>query len=323
MELRILNLAGLAVCAVIFGACEKDIDVDLPDAPEQFVVEGTIEPGLPPFVILTRTQGWFEPLSPTSLAGIFVGGATVTVDNGDGPIALDQVCTGSLTPEQLVLVSELTGLDPALLHAVDLCVYASANTALFGEAGRTYTLRVQVEGHELSASTTIPHPVPLDSVWFKLAQVRPDDDSLGFAWCRLTDPDTTGNNYRWMARRISHRSDGSAEDPFYISPFGTTFDDRFINGLSVDLNTVRGRAPFSNKPEDENEEAGFFKTGDTIAVKFLSIGRSEYEFYKSYEENVSSSGDIFSTPVNARGNSHGGLGIWAGLGVYADTIYCE
>ena len=321
MELRVLT--GITACAVLLTSCEKDIDVDLPEVPEQFVVEGTIEPGSPPFVILTRTQGWFEPMSPSSLAGIFVGGANVTVDNGDGPIALDHVCTGSLTPEQLVLVSDLTGLDPLLLQVADICVYATANPAVFGEAGRTYQLRVEAENKVLTSTTTIPHPVPLDSVWFKLALVRPDDDSLGFAWCRLTDPDTTGNYYRWMARRVSHRADGSEEDPFYISPFGTTFDDRYLNGLSVDLNTIRGRAPFSDRPEDENEEAGFFKTGDTIAVKFLSIGRAEHDFYRSYEENVSSSGDIFGTPVNARTNINGGLGIWTGRGVYADTIICE
>lgn len=321
MEFRVLT--GIAACALLLAACEKDIDVDLPEAPERFVVEGSIEPGSPPFVILTRTQGWFEPMTPAALAGMFVGGANVTVDNGEGPISLDQVCTSSLTPEQLLLVSAFTGLDPALLQAADICVYASLNPALFGEVGRTYHLRVEAEGDVLTSSTTIPNPVPLDSVWFKLALLRPDDDSLGFAWCHLTDPDTMGNCYRWMARRVSHRADGSTEDPFYISPGGTTFDDRYINGLSVDLNTLRASAPFSNQPEDQNEEAGLFKTGDTIAVKFVSLGRKEYEFYRSYEQNVSTSGDIFSTPVNATTNISGGLGIWAGWGVFADTIICE
>lgn len=71
-------------------------------------------------------------------------------------------------------------------------------------------------------------------------------------------------------------------------------------------------------------KAGFFKVGDTIAVKFLSIGRKEYDFYTTYDNNVGSTGDIFSTPADGKGVSiDGGLGIWAGRGVYMDTVVCR
>ncbi|MBK7101223.1 MAG: DUF4249 family protein [Flavobacteriales bacterium] len=63
---RLLPLFAIALLA----GCEKEITVDLPDTPEQLVVEGTIEPGLPPFVILTRTQSYFEPLDLTSIATV-------------------------------------------------------------------------------------------------------------------------------------------------------------------------------------------------------------------------------------------------------------
>jgi len=55
----------------------------------------------------------------------------------------------------------------------------------------------------------------------------------------------------------------------------------------------------------------------------VSIGFNEHEFYTSYDENVGTQGDLFGTPVNARSNIEGGLGIWAGWGVYADTIICQ
>lgn len=311
------------LAALLFTACEKEITVDLPDTPERLVVEGTIEPGLPPIVILTRTQGYFEPTNATALANTYVRNATITVDNGNGPIPLEQICTSSLTPAQQALFIELTGLDPALLAAVDICVYSTANTAIFGEAGRSYALRIEAEGHVLTSITRIPTPVPLDSVWFKLALERPGDDSLGYAWARLSDPDTMGNHYRWMARRINHRPDGSVKDPMFISPLGNTYSDKYVNGLTFDMNFIRGRQFFSNQPEDTNEEQGYFKVGDTIAVKFVSIGYNEHEFYTSYDENVGSTGDMFGTPVNVRTNVQGGLGIWAGLGVYADTIVCQ
>jgi hypothetical protein len=317
------TIGPLAIAALLLAGCEKEITVDLPDTPPRLVVEGTIEPGLPPIVILTRTQGYFEPTNVAALANMFVRNALITVDNGSGPIALDQICTSSLTPEQQALFSELTGLDPALLAAVDICVYSTTNTALFGEVGRSYALRVEAEGEVLTSTTRIPTPVPLDSVWFKLALERPGDDSLGYAWARLSDPDTVGNYYRWLARRINHRPDGSVKDPTFISPLGHTFQDKYVNGLTFDMNFIRGRQFFSDQPEDKNEEQGYFKVGDTIAVKFVSIGYNEHEFYTSYDENVGSTGDMFGTPTNVRSNISGGLGIWAGWGVYADTIVCQ
>ena len=312
----------LPIVALFFG-CEKEITVELPDTPEQFVVEGVIEPGLPPFVILTRTQRYFDPFDQQAIANSYVRNATITVDNGSGPVVLIQLCSNSLTEEQQALFAEITGIDPALLSNVDICVYSTNNPVIFGEAGRTYHLRIEVEGKILTSETTIPHPVPLDSVWFQLALQRPNDDSLGFAWGTLTDPDTVGNHYRWMARRISHRTDGSVEDPTFISPLGNTFEDKYVNGLTFDFSFIRGRQFYNNQQEDQNEEQGYYKVGDTIAVKFLSIGYDEHEFYTSYDENVSSQGDLFGTPVNAKSNIEGGLGIWAGWGVYADTIVCQ
>lgn len=306
--------------ALLFTACEKEITVDLPDTPQRVVVEGTIEPGRPPVVILTRTQGYFEPTTAASLAQIFVNNATVTVDNGDGPVQLDAICTGSLTPEQLALFSELSGLDPALLAAVNICAYSTA--AMVGEVGRTYALRVEVDGEVLTSTTTIPQPVPMDSVWFRLALQRPGDDSLGYAWIRLSDPDTVGNHYRWMARRINQRPGGGPKDPTFISPLGSTFDDKYINGLTIDLDFIRGRQMYSDLPEDTNEEQGYFKVGDTVAVKLVSLGYNEYQFYRTYDDNVSSTGDMFGTPANVRTNIQGGLGIWAGWGVAADTLIC-
>ncbi len=317
------TIGTLAATALLLAACEKEITVDLPGMPPQLVVEGSIEPGLPPIVILTRTQGYFEPTNAAALAAMYVGNAAITVDNGDGPLPLDPICTGALTPEQQALFSELTGLDPALLAAVDICVYSTTNTVLFGEVGRTYALRVEAEGHVLTSTTTIPQPVPLDSVWFRLALERPGDDSLGYAWARISDPDTMGNHYRWMARRINHRPDGTVKDPTFISPLGHTFEDKYVNGLTFEMDFIRGRQFFSDRPEDNNEEQGHFKVGDTIAVKFVSIGYAEHEFYTSYDENVGSTGDMFGTPVNARSNITGGLGIWAGWGVHADTIVCQ
>ncbi|HEX2617700.1 MAG TPA: DUF4249 domain-containing protein [Flavobacteriales bacterium] len=318
-------LFPLLASALVLSACEKEIEVDLPETPDRLVVEGTIEPGGPPIVILTRTQSYFDPADASTLASIFVKDATVNVtDVSTGTtITLDQICSDQLTEEQLRQAAAATGLDPALLAAADICIYSSFNSASNGVEGHTYALSAQAGAFNATAVSSIPHMVPLDSVWFKLAHARPDDDSLGYAWGHLTDPDTMGNAYRWYARRISHRENGEEEDPTFISPLGTTFNDKYINGLGFDFNAVRGRQFYSDNEEDNNEESGYFKVGDTIVVRFLSIGLKEYDFYTSYDNNVASAGDLFSTPANVRSNISGGLGVWCGRSVFQDTIICR
>lgn len=303
-------------------ACEKDITVDLPEAPQQLVVEGSIEPGMPPLVILTRTQPFFAPTDLNSIANMFVSGATVQVTVDGDTWTLDQLCSEMLDSTMLGTAGTAIGLDPGLLAAANICVYTSLNPAHVGVAGKTYRLDISAEGKTLSAVSTIPHPVPLDSAWFKLAEMRPGDDSLGFAWGKITDPDTLGNCYRWAAQRINRRADGRPKDPYYIAPMGSTYADNFFNGLEFEFSMIRGSLFFGGNPEDDNEERGFFKVGDTIAVKAMSIGRTEYEFYSTYEANVNTSGDLFSTPANVKTNITGGLGIWVGRGVYLDTIIC-
>ena len=112
------------------------------------------------------------------------------------------------------------------------------------------------------------------------------------------------------------------KDPYYITPLGGTYDDKYINGLTFDFNMIRGAQFFAGNEEDNNAEQGFFKVGDTIAVKAMSIGRREYEFYKSYVANVAALGDLFSAPAIVKSNITGGLGVWCARGVYLDTIIC-
>lgn len=316
------TLFPLVLLALFLTGCEKDITVDLPQVPEQLVVEGTIEPGKPAFVILTRTQPFFSPTDLNAVANMFVGGATITVTSNGETWELDQLCSNLLDSTNLVLAAEVTGLSPSLLAMANICIYTSLDSTHMGIVGQTYHLNISAEGKTLTATSTIPHPVPLDSVWFKLAQVTSGDDSLGFAWARLSDPDTMGNGYRWAAQRINHRTNGERKDPYYIAPLGGTNNDKYFNGLTIDFSMVRGSQFYAGNPEDGNDERGFFKVGDTIAVKAMSIGRQEYEFYSSYEDNVGSIGDIFSTPANVKSNITGGLGIWCARGVYLDTIIC-
>lgn len=311
----------LALAALAFISCEKEVDVDLPETDPKLVVEGVIENGQRPLVILTKTQNYFASTDINSIASIFVRDAVITVSDGINTWTLVQLCSGAIPDSLLDEASELTGIDPALLDDADVCIYTTANPADTGVVGRTYTLNVFGDGKSCSAITKIPNIVPWDSTWWRLAEQDADDDSSGYVWGRLTDPDTLGNGYRHYARRFYSADPDFVEDSRFISPLGTTFNDKYLNGLTVDLFAVRGRSPYTDNSEDET--AGFFLRGDSVVMKFVSMGLDEADFYITYDNNVASQGDIFSTPANARGNISGGLGIWAGWAAYYDTLACE
>ena len=311
-----------ALLLLALVACEKEITVDLPTTEPKLVVEGTIEPGRPPIVILTRTQSFFAPTDLASIASIFVNGALITMSDGFTTITLDAICSSDLTDEEIILAAAITGLDPDLLTLANICVYTSLNPADTGVIGRTYSLQVIADGKTLTSITTLPAPVALDSAWFKLALQDPGDDTLGFIWGRLSDPAGSTNQYRWLAQRINRGYGGKPKDASYIAPLFSCFDDRYANGLSFEFAYNRGTATYSTAEDDENEEAGFFKRGDTVVVKFVSFGRPEYDFYNSLDDNTASQGDLFSNPENVVSNINGGLGIWAGWSPSYYTVVC-
>jgi hypothetical protein len=315
----------LFVAAALLSSCSKEIEVELPATESRIVVEGTIEPGQPPIIILSRTQNYFEPTSIAALSEIYVNGAQITVSDGTNTVQLAEICASNIPPALLPLVAELTGLDPSILAALDICIYSDSlltSSTLLGVPGNTYSLNIEIDGETLTSSTTIPNPVALDSVWFRLEDPS-DNDSLGFAWAYLTDPDTMGNYYRWTARRSNRYADGTVKDPTFIAPLGSVFNDQFFNGIGFEFFAFRGEAPFSDKEDDKNEESDNFKVGDTVIVKFISMNKNEFEFYRTFESNYASAGDLFTTPTNIKTNINGGLGIWAGLGSAYDTLICQ
>lgn len=311
----------IALAALAFISCEKEIVVDLPETEAKLVVEGTIEQGQPPIVLLTRTQSYFAPTDLGAIASTFVTGAQITVNDGSTTVTLQEIDFAGLTPELLAQIAEIIGIDPTLLESISVYSLPPGDNSMIGQSGRTYILNVSGDGKSCSAVTKIPNVVPWDSTWWRLAEVNPDDDSSGYIWGRLSDPDTLGNGYRHYARRFYSADPDFVEDSRFISPLGTTFNDKYLNGLTVDFFAVRGRSPFTDNSEDET--AGFFLRGDSVVMKFVSMGLKEADFYITYDNNVASQGDIFSTPANARGNIDGGLGIWAGWAAYYDTLVCQ
>jgi len=289
-EIRLLRLCVFAVILFASG-CEKEITVELPDSEKKVVVEGVIEQGKHPYVLLTRSSPYFAPIADFT-DNLFVTDAIVIVSDG--------IITDTM---QGALNMEVYKPYPAFAYTSDI---------ITGETGRTYYLTVIADGKTLTSSTTIPVPVPLDSLWFK-EDLGASDDSLGFIWAHLTDPDTIGNAYRWYSQILGRQSRLLPND-------GSVFNDKFINGQSFDFAYDPSTDPL--EPEDPNGlPLWYFGVGDTVIVKFCTINYDTYTFLNSLENIRFSNGNPFAAPASVFTNIRGGgLGGWCGYGATYDTI---
>lgn len=295
--LKIKNyfLIGITLITLL-SSCQEDIKVNLPSAGRKIVIEGNIENGKFAELIITRNKPLFSSISSTTLSDYMVLDAQVYVTNG--------IITDTLS----------LSIDSAASLPV---VYQGHS--IIGIPGQSYGLTVIADGKTYTSTTTIPTPVPLDSVWFML---QPPNDSLGFAWARMSEPAGFGNGYKWSAKRAT-------KDRRFIAPYGATTDDKWVDGKTFDFYYYRGNDPTAPVTTDSqsDHERGYYKIGDTIYVKLCSIDHATTNFYETFEQSVGTNGNPFASPVTILGNifSDGEeqLGIWAGFGATYDTIYAH
>lgn len=282
----------IVIASLTLSACTEEISVKLPNSDKKIVIEGVIENGKVAQVIITRTIPLFSSVSGTTANDFYVLDANVYVSNG---IITD---TLSLTIDS----------------SSSLGVVYEGNT-IVGVAGQNYTLRVVAsDGNVYNASTSIPYPIPLDSVWWMPA---PPEDTLGYANAHMSDPPGLGHNYRWYAKRPT-------KDRRFIAPYGATFDDKLIDGKNFDFAYTKGYDPTDNVNSFENDsdtERNYYRKSDTIYIKWCILDRASKEFYTTFEAAISSNGNPFASPTTILGNiDNGALGVWSGMGASYDTI---
>jgi len=284
------KIAAILLPVLLFISCEKEISVDLPQVEQKIVVDGGIFVGQSAVVSLTWSAGYFDPIDSASIANYVISSALVTVNDGT-------------TIDTLQFTVDLNRPIPFVFRGNNV----------IGQAGRTYVLTVVADGKTVTSTTTIPTAVPLDSVWFK---PEIPGDTLGFAWAYLSEPAGVGNGYRWYTKRLN-------KDATFLAPFGSTFDDTFVDGKSFEFAYSRPSVNGSTAPDDNNQERGYFKTGDTIVVQFCSIGFHEADFFRTFEIEVSNNGNPFAAPGVIESNVEGGFGVFCGYNPTYDTIICQ
>lgn len=279
-----LTLAGLY-------SCEKDVNFTLGPGADKVVVEGTIESGLPPYVFLSKSIGFFSKVDLGTLGNSFLHDAVITVTEGNKTFTLKEYAYSN------------NGID-FYFYSVDTADIVARN--FVGAMGKSYDLKIELAGKTYTATTAIPFVKPLDSLW---AEPPPPEDQkedypdLMRLTGSYTDPDTPGNRIRYYTKK---NREG------YLPPYYSVYDDAIINGTRIEVEIDAG----FNKMDTINRETfGYFYKGDTVTVKWSAIDKGVFDFWRTLEFSYGSTGNPFTTPVSVTSNiSNGALGVWAGYG---------
>ena len=285
----------------LLASCEKEVKIKLKDGNSSLVVEGAVETDVPPYVILTKSIGFFSKIDLSTLDNSFVHGAHITVSDGTKTITLREytVDTGS--------VSKFS------FYSIDT---ASPGDNMVGVNGRFYSLTIDYDGKTYQSLTKIPYPKAMDSIWAgdpvkfgnKVA------DGAKSIYVNYKDPDTLGN-YGIYYTKIN-------SDTYYMSDDIVT--DEFTNAsLQTKYPLTLGIDP-ANKKDRSNDSLGYVFKGDTLSFKWCAIDKKVFDFWKSFLYASNVTGNPFSTPINLKTNiSNGALGVWAGYGTIYTTLIVQ
>ena len=316
MEFRILITAVILILS--FTSCTKEVKIDIPGYQEKLVIDGRIETGQPPIVLISKTQNIYAETSMEAFLNGFQSGAIVTVSDGTNTVVLDEICTDNLPAGTEAMAAELFGIPEEELANYHLCAYSTFNTSIWGEVGKTYSLKVELEGKVYTSVTTIEQPVALDSVYWK--QDPDPDPGYGFSWARLSDPANQNDAFMWEVKRINIVN-GEERDANFTKTYNPVFDDEFTNGQTFDFGYENPMTWDDETVAPKNR--GYYQQGDSVVIKFSRMSQDIYDYYSKKYLSLQTNGNPFASPIYIPTNITGGaIGVWSGFSPTFDTLYC-
>lgn len=248
MTYIIKKAALFGFLALLFASCEEVIDIDLDTTDPKFVITGTVSDQLEPFAVrIEKTIHFDEPNNYPA-----VSGASVRISNGTQSFDLVETAPG---------------------------FYQTAQPQK-GEPGQTYRLTVAAEGQVFEAVSTMPAPVPFDSIKQDRG-TQPGGGSVILMVPVYFDPAGFGNYYRFI-----QTTNGQKLNNIFV------FDDRNNDGIAIT------RPLFAPGSDIENT------VGDTITVEMQTIDRATYKYFYALDASTGN-GPNASVPANPDNNWNG------------------
>jgi hypothetical protein len=295
-------------------SCTKEVKIDIPGYQNQLVVDGIIETGGHPIVILSQSANIYEESDLAAYISRFVYDANLSVIHGNDTFPLILYTIPELPIDSQKKVAEMLRLDWNEVLLLPIKVYSSND--LIAEANQSYTLNISHQGKSYQGTTYLPPPTPLDSLYWKS---EPGTSDYGYSWAKLSDPAQQFDGYKWEVKR-TNLFNGEPIDDIYKRGFGGFFSDEFFNGKTIEFSYEN---PLKRKDTTHLKEfKRYYRRGDSVVVKFSKMDQNVYSFYDKKYAQLNSASSPFSTPVNVPTNIPGLLGVWAGFSPCYDTLYC-
>ncbi|MFT3824704.1 MAG: DUF4249 domain-containing protein [Chitinophagaceae bacterium] len=265
--MKYTSLLGMILGVLTLSSCEKVISVNLNNTEKKYVVEGILtNQANSAKVLISQTNDFDDDNNFPAISG-----AQVTITDANG-------ATTTLTE-------------------------GSAGTytaSLQGVPGKTYSLKVVINGTTFTASSTMPQPVPLDTVYITDESIF--GDTRKTVNVKYKDPVGTGNNYRFIQYVNSVK-----EKTIFVR------NDDLSDGRTVDIPLwVR------NDNNDDNDDDKI-KSGDIVKVDMLCIDAAVYKYWFSLDQSATGESNV--TPANPVSNIQGGaLGYFSAHTLQSKTI---
>jgi hypothetical protein len=240
-----IKVSSILTVSVILIACTKTITPPLNNGATQLVIQGVVSDTAGPYYVsIVNSVGFY---ADNTYPG--VSGARVTI-------------TDTRTGLRDSLTETATGL------------YVT-HTLLQGTPGDTYSLNVTLNDKVYQASSTMPAPVPLDSVTFDLS-----DTTQIQAMANFQDPAGIVNFYKYTMV-----INGVVDKRFL------TFEDRLSDGRYI-----------RDKVDADTAEV---KRHDLLQLSLVGIDKNVYNYLKQ-AEGVAYNNSSLAAPATPVSNISGG-----------------
>lgn len=264
----------------LFILCQSCDEGFIPTDKDELIVEGWIDDGGFPVVIITRSlpvRLKEDKVKVSQISDYIEKFAKVTVSDGENDVTL----TGKVNKDYFP-------------------PYIYTTSSIRGQAGKSYTLTIQSRGKVLTSTTTIPEYGPvMDSVVCKSLE---NNDTLCSVILYLTNVADRKEYFKAFFQ------DGPALGQFRSTYMGVVDDAIADTTIKLPLfKTIR-----DDFKEDKRRN---FDRDSLLSIKVATMDSVSYSFWKEFSNSTISSYSSYlmsSSTGNLPTNVSGGIGYWCG-----------
>ncbi|MEQ8924263.1 MAG: DUF4249 domain-containing protein [Fulvivirga sp.] len=264
MKTTILTLLSIAILCLT--SCEDVIEIKPSDIKSQYAVEGFVLDQLnESYIRLSQTTPYFsQPFSlPVSAARVLV------------------------FDDQNTSYEFIEG---------EKGIYKCPE-GFKGIQGVTYSLNIEIGDHFISASSTMPKIIMIDSIRYEfIASGDPNFEEGYYLYGMLSDdPEVT--NYFFSEVKVNGKKQIARAEDIIV------FDDRFFDKSQ----NVEGQFWYWGNKDDDYHKINI---GDEVSLQLYSIDYDSYNFLKALSETSQHGGLFGKNPANVPSNIDGALGLF-------------